>query len=82
MLRQTSQEADFIGLIIIFGFSVLLYSCMCTANWYKMFIINDQTSQEYVSDIGMSTGINMLPICQMQVPKYRKPNSPKRTSVA
>ncbi len=82
MLRQTSQETDFIGLIIVLVFCVIIYLCMCTANWYKMYVVDNQKSQEFVSDIGMSTGINILPIYQMQVPKYRKPSSPKNTRPA
>lgn len=85
MVRHTYQEYqgnDFIGLIVITSFSIFVYVCMCIANRYGVYINNkNQRFPEYVPDIGMSTGISMLPIYQMQIPKYRKPNSPKNTSM-
>lgn len=82
MVRHTSQAyqgIDFITVMMIAGFSVLFYVCVCVSNWYST--RENRKIQEYVPDIGFSTGINMPAIYQLQIPKYRKPNSPKNTSM-
>lgn len=82
MVRHASQNyqgIDLYTVMIIAGFSILFYACMCTANWYSGYNPDKQKFQEYVADIGLSTGINMPAIYQLQIPKYRKPNSPKNT---
>lgn len=60
---------------------MVIYVCMCIVNWFNRHTNNKQEFPEYVQDIGLSTGINMPTIYQLQIPKYRKPNSPKNTSM-
>ena len=77
MVRYNYQPIDFIALIVVIGFSILIYVCMCVANWHS----SNQKLPEYVPDFGLSTGIMMPSIYQLQVPVYRKPKTAKRTCV-
>jgi len=80
MLRENIPNDDSFQTVLILGsLLVFLYVCICGATCREYYKSQDQLP--FVIDHGFSTAVDVTPhIYQMQIPRYRKPNSPKNDS--
>ena len=66
--------------MLMFGISVFLYGCLCMAKCYDNYT-KLREELPFVEEKGASTAVDVTAhMYQMQIPRYRRPSSPKDSS--